>query len=68
MPLQMREAGGREGREGRVSGREIFLKHKYLVLPLFLSQPYFNCRKRPQKHYFLRQNSAIYKNGSKALQ
>lgn len=47
--------------------REIFLKHKYLVLPLLLSQPYFNCRKRPQKHYFLRQNSAIYKNGSKAL-
>lgn len=38
------------------------------VLPLFLSQPYFNCRKRPQKRYFLWQNSAIYKNGSNALQ
>lgn len=53
-------------RRGR-SGREISLKHKYLVLPLFLSQPYFNCKNRPQKHYILWQNSAIYKDGSKAL-
>lgn len=37
---------GREGRERE----NIFLIHNRVVLPLFLSQSYFNCRKRPQRN------------------
>lgn len=37
---------GREGREWE----NIFLIHNRFVLPLFLSQSYFNCRKRPQRN------------------
>lgn len=55
---------GRERREWE----NIFLIHNRFVLPLFLSQSNFNCRKRPQRNIiFYDKFCYLYKkNGSKA--
>lgn len=48
----------RRGREGRVT--EYFLIHNLFVLPLFLSQSYFNCRQRPQRNIIFYDKTLLY--------